>query len=57
VPHTARWRCPSCGRELGTVDGSTLVLEGVPVQVTSRGVVVICPDCRVERTWALKRRV
>jgi rubredoxin len=44
VPHSARWRCPACGRELGTVVGPTLALEVVPVVVT-------CPDCRAKRTW------
>jgi len=34
VPHTARWRCPACGRDLGTVNGPTLALEDVPVLVT-----------------------
>jgi endogenous inhibitor of DNA gyrase (YacG/DUF329 family) len=55
VPHTARWRCPSCGRELGTVAGPTLALADVPVVVTPGGVVVTCPDCRAERTWTVKR--
>ncbi len=55
MPHTARWRCPACGRELGTVVGPTLVLAGVPVLVTPRGVVVTCPDCRTERLWMVKR--
>jgi hypothetical protein len=55
VPHTARWRCTGCGRELGTVAGPTLALEAVPVLVTPRGIVVTCPDCRAERTWTPKR--
>jgi hypothetical protein len=55
MPHTARWRCQACGRELGTVAGPTLALNDVQVLVTPRGVIVICPDCRAERTWTLKR--
>ena len=30
MPHTARWRCPSCGRELGTVAGPTLLPTPTP---------------------------
>ena len=55
MPHAARWKCPGCGRELGTVVGPTLALEAVPVLVTPRGVVVTCPRCKAERTWTLKR--
>jgi hypothetical protein len=55
MSHTARRRCPGCGRALGTVVGPTLALEDVPVLVTPHGVVVTCPDCRSERTWTLKR--
>ena len=55
MPHTARWCCRDCGRELGQVVGVTLALDAVPAVVTPRGVAVTCPDCRAERFWALKR--
>ncbi len=55
MPHAARWRCPGCGKELGTVVGPTLVLEPAPVLVTPRGLVVTCPQCKAERTWTLRR--
>jgi hypothetical protein len=54
MPHAARWCCPSCGRELGTVVGPTLALDGVPAVVTPRGVIVTCPNCHAERFWTLK---
>ncbi len=55
MPHAARWRCPGCGKEFGTVVGPTLAVEAVPVLVTPRGVVVTCPQCKAERVWTLKR--
>ncbi len=58
MPHSARWRCPGCGRELGTVVGPTLrvdVERVVQVVATPTGTTITCIDCRGERTWTLKR--
>ncbi len=57
MPHAARWRCLACGRELGTVRGPMLALDGVPVLVKPGGTVIaVCPACRGERTWTPGRR-
>jgi hypothetical protein len=58
MAHTARWRCPGCGRELGTALGPTLTVDPeqvVQVVVTPRGTAVTCAGCRAERFWSLKR--
>ena len=42
MPHAARWRCPGCGREFGTVAGPTLALvtdDGLRVLAPPRGAV------------------
>ena len=56
--YTARWTCPECGRELGTVrpNGGLDLDEPKRVAVDPRGpITVTCADCKAERTWTLKR--
>jgi hypothetical protein len=58
VPHTARWRCPGCGRDLGVIVGATLAVDMeqvAQVVATPKGTIVTCLNCRTERTWTLRR--
>ena len=58
MPHAARWRCPGCGRELGTVVGPTVIVDVervAQVLATPKGTTVVCANCRAERIWTLKR--
>src|SRR3712207_8602848 len=36
VPNVTTWRCQGCRRQLGTANGPTLALDGVPALATPR---------------------
>ena len=56
MPNVTTWRCRGCRRALGTANGPTLALDGVPALATPLGLVVTCPDCKAERLWTWRPR-
>lgn len=51
MSHALRWFCDGCLTKLGDIRRGVLLVDRLPVAISSEAVAVTCPCCGTDRVW------